>query len=105
MSTPKVNGCFEGVEREKRKALLFIPEDSQAFLSFSSVFLCPSFFFLSFLFLFFFFFLGLQLQHMEVPRLGGQIKAKAAGLQHSRSNVGSEPPLQPTPQLTATPDP
>ena len=42
---------------------------------------------------------------MEVPRLQGRIKAIAAGLHHSHSNTGSEPPLRPTPQLTATPDP
>ena len=35
----------------------------------------------------------------------GQIRATASGLHHSHSNVGSEPRLQPTPQLTATPDP
>ena len=34
-----------------------------------------------------------------------QVGAAAAGLQHSLSNVGSRPHLQPTPQLTATPDP
>ena len=34
-----------------------------------------------------------------------QIGATAAGLHHSHSNVGSEPRLQPTPQLPATPDP
>ena len=33
----------------------------------------------------------------------GLIGAVAAGLHHS--NAGSEPRLQPTPQLTATPDP
>ena len=35
----------------------------------------------------------------------GLIGAVAAGLRQSHSNVGSEPRLQPTPQLTATPDP
>ena len=35
----------------------------------------------------------------------GQIGATAAGLHFSHSNVGSEPHLRPTPQLTATPDP
>ena len=37
----------------------------------------------------------------------GQIGAIATGLRHthSHSNVGSEPHLQPTPQLMATPDP
>ena len=34
-----------------------------------------------------------------------QIEATAAGLHHSHSNTGSEPCLQPTPQLMATPDP
>ena len=33
----------------------------------------------------------------------GSIRAVAVGLHHS--NVGSEPCLQPTPQLTAMPDP
>ena len=35
----------------------------------------------------------------------GIIGAVAAGLHHSHSNVGSEPRLWPTPQLTATQDP
>ena len=35
----------------------------------------------------------------------GQIGAIAAGLHHSHSNAGSEPRLQPTPQLLATLDP
>ena len=34
----------------------------------------------------------------------GQIGAAATGLRQSHSNAGSEPRLQPTPQLTATPD-
>ena len=34
--------------------------------------------------------LGPQPQHMEVSRLGGQIRATAAGLHHSHGNVGSE---------------
>ena len=44
---------------------------------------------------------------MEIPRLGvrGQIGAVAAGLCQSHSNGGSEPHLQPTPQVTATLDP
>ena len=54
--------------------------------------------------LFFFFvflpFLGLVPQHAR-----GQIGAIATGLRQSHSNTGSEPRLQPTPQLTATPDP
>ena len=35
----------------------------------------------------------------------GPIGATAVGLYHSHSNAGSELRLQPTPQLTATPDP
>ena len=35
----------------------------------------------------------------------GLIGAVATSLYHSHSNVGSEQSLQPTPQLTATPDP
>ena len=35
----------------------------------------------------------------------GRIGAVGTGLRQSHSNVGSEPHLQPTPQLTATPDP
>ena len=35
----------------------------------------------------------------------GRIRAVAAGLHHSHSNAGSEPSLQPTPQLTAMLDP
>ena len=50
------------------------------------------------------FFLGPHLWHMEVPRLGGRTGIVAAGPHHSHSNARSEPCLQPTPQLTATPD-
>ena len=35
----------------------------------------------------------------------GLIGAVATGLRQSHSNAGSEPHLQPTPQLKATPDP
>ena len=35
----------------------------------------------------------------------GLIRAVATGLRQRHSNVGSEPHLQPTPQLTAMPDP
>jgi len=35
----------------------------------------------------------------------GPIRAIAASLHQSHSNAGSLPHLQPTPQLTATPDP
>ena len=62
--------------------------------------------FLNFFNFFFFLpFLGPLPWHMEVPRLGVQIGTTAAGIYHSHSNAGSEPRLQPTPQLTATLDP
>ena len=35
----------------------------------------------------------------------GPIRAVATGLHQSHSNMGSEPRLRATPQLTATPDP
>ena len=35
----------------------------------------------------------------------GRIRAVATGLRQSHSNAGSEPRLQPTPQLTAMRDP
>ena len=35
----------------------------------------------------------------------GQIRVTVAGLHHSHSNAGSEPRLQPTPQLRAAPNP
>ena len=47
---------------------------------------------------FFFFFLGLYLWHMEVPRLGVQLKLQLPAA-HSHSNIGSEPC-----QITAMPD-
>ena len=50
-------------------------------------------------------FLEPNLRHMEVPRLGGWIRTAAASLRQSHSNAGSEPRLQPTSQLEATPDP
>ena len=49
-------------------------------------------------------FWGPHPRQMEVPRLRGQIGAAAANLHHSHSNSGSEPSLQPTLQLKATPD-
>ena len=50
-----------------------------------------------------FFFLWPYLQHGSQPR--SQIRASAAGLYHSHSNTGSEPYLQPVPQLAATLNP
>ena len=42
---------------------------------------------------------------MRSSQARGQIRIAAAALHHSHSNAGSEPRLQPIPQLTATPDP
>ena len=44
-------------------------------------------------------FLGPHLSHMEVPRLGNQIGAIAAGLHRSYSNARSDLYLRPTPQF------
>ena len=59
----------------------------------------------------FFFFFGLfaiswaTLVAYGSSQARGQIGAIAAGLRQSHINAGSEPRLQPTLQLTATPDP
>ena len=50
-------------------------------------------------------FLGPHLRHMEIPRLGVELKLQLPSLHHSHSNTGSKPYLQPTPQLMATLDP
>ena len=58
----------------------------------------------------FFFFFGLFAFSRATPtayggsQARGLIRSVAAGLRQSHSNVGSKPRLQPTPQLTATPD-
>ena len=51
------------------------------------------------------FFLGPHLQHVQVPRLRGQIGAAAASLHHSHSNARSKLCPGPTSQLTATLNP
>ena len=61
------------------------------------------------LFFFFFFFCLFAISWAAPAAFGGSqarglIRAVAAGLRQSHSNAGSEPRLQPTPQLTATPD-
>ena len=62
-------------------------------------------------FYFFNFYLFAFLSFRAAPAADGGSQARgpfgavAASLHHSHSNVGSEPCLQPTPQLTATPDP
>ena len=57
------------------------------------------------LILFFFFLLRAAPAAYESSQAKGQVRAAAAGLPHSHSNVGSEPRLQPMRQLVAKPDP
>ena len=54
---------------------------------------------------FVFVFLGPHTPTYGGSQAKGQIGAVVTGLQHSCSNTGSEPRLQPTPQLTAMSDP
>ena len=81
----------------------FALKPGHTFLIIISVF----FFFFVFVFVFFVFFC----YHRATPmtyggsQARGLICAVAAGLCHSHSNTRSEPCLQPTPQLMATPDP
>ena len=61
------------------------------------------------LFLFFYFFCLFAISWAAPAAYGGsqargRIGTVAASLRQSHSNAGSEPRLQPTPQLTATPD-
>ena len=82
----------------------------------------PIFIYLFIYFLFFlsFVFLGLHPWHMEVlmlqfefkgsllaevPRPGVQSELQPLASKHSHSNARSEPRLEPTPQLMATPNP
>ena len=58
----------------------------------------------SLLFIYFLPFLGLLSRHMGGSQARGLNGAVATGPRQSHSNMGSEPSLQPTPQLTATPD-
>ena len=62
------------------------------------------FFFVLFCFLFFYLFYSRSCG-IWGSQARGRIGAVAAGLCQSHSNVGSKPCLQPTPQLTAIPDP
>ena len=57
-------------------------------------------------FFFFFFFRAAHVAYGS-SQAKGQIRGIAASLNHiySNSNVGSEPRLRPTPQLTVMPDP
>ena len=66
--------------------------------------------FLSFFYLFIYFFCLFAFSRAASMAYGGsqargRIGAVAAGLHQGHSNSGSEPHLQPIPQLMATPDP
>ena len=50
-------------------------------------------------------FLGPHLQHVEVPWLGVESELQLLAYATATANTRSELRLQPTPQLTATPDP
>ena len=62
---------------------------------------------ISFIFNFFFVFYAFRAAPVAHggSQARGPIGAAAAGLHQSHSKAGSEPRLQPTPQLMATPDP
>ena len=51
------------------------------------------------------FFLCVAPMAYGLSKARGQIGTTVAGLHHSHNNAGSKPHLQPTPQLTAMPDP
>ena len=56
-------------------------------------------------FFFFLVFLGPQPWHLEVPRLGVEAELQLPAYTTATATTGSQPHLQPTTQLTATPDP
>ena len=77
--------------------LTFVYEGVHFYLSYNDFYFIYYYYYFVFLS-----FLGPLPRHVEVPR---QMGAVAAGLHESHSNVGSEPCLQPTPQITAMLDP
>ena len=86
--------------RGKEFRILLPPTKITILILFYFLFIYDYYYFLSFVFL------GLHLRHMEVLRLGVKLELLLPACTHqSHSNVGFEPHLRPTPQLTATPDP
>ena len=86
----------------------------EVILKYLIVFILNRFFFIKgeifkilFIKIFFFFFLHFRATPAAYggSQDRGQIRAAVAGLHQSHSNAGSETCLQPTAQLTATPDP
>ena len=65
---------------------------------------CSGFYLFIYLFIYFFHFSARPAAYGG-SQARGWIRAAAAGLPHSHSNVGSKPHLWPTPQLKAMPDP
>ena len=66
------------------------------------IFSLPAFFFFVFCLLSFVLLFRAALKAYGGSQARGQIRATAAGLHHSHSNIRSEPLLRPTPQLIAT---
>ena len=58
-----------------------------------------------FVYLFVCFYGHINVQHIEVPRLGVESELQSAGLRHSHGNARSKLSLQPTTQLMAMLDP
>ena len=83
--------------------------DTQWFVGRQSCERCPDCLLEGLYFLFFFFCLFAFSRTTPAAYGGSQarspIRAAAAGLHHSHSNVGPKPHLRPTPQLTAMLDP
>ena len=87
------------------KSLCFYVKKKKAVIKFIYLFLNKSHF-TSFIYLFIFVFLSFRAAPAAYgsSQTRGQIGAVASGLCQNHSNVESEPHLQPTAQLTATPD-
>ena len=116
--------CFrDAADRMVPQQELFLFYSEVSFMSSNLVFISPQvshwnffsflfffFFFFFFFFSFFFFFFFFLLFRAALAAHGGSqardpMGAVAASPCHSHSNAGSELRLQPTPELTATPDP
>ena len=88
-------------------AALIRPLAWELHLSFNIIYNAPVAFHIFFFFVCFVFLLFLWATPAAYggSQARGRIGAVATGLRQSHSNAGSEPRLQPTPQLTAMPDP
>ena len=91
----------EGDKLQSREEIIW-PEVEGGFINLNYFF--SSFLSFSFSFVFVCLFRALSAAYGG-SQARGQIGAAASDLHHSHSNMGSEPHLRPTPQLTATLDP